>query len=149
MTRAAPASAGDFALADWYVFQHDDPALGPWSTEDVADAILSGSLAPDVWVAAPGGDRWVRALDIPVIAQRIEGVPTRPRRDSGLRIMPGVYQQNPHMASTVMMVKDDEAALVPSEEFDDDAPPTEPSLPPAAPSSPTPPPTIYKKANGG
>ena len=137
-------------MADWYVFQHDAPALGPWSTEVIAEAILTGKLAPDVWVAVPGGDRWVRALDVPVIAQRIEGVSTRrPRRDSGLRVMPGVYQQNPHMASTVMMVKDDEADLVPSEfEGEEDAPPTEPSLPPPAPSSPTPPPTVVKRAQG-
>jgi hypothetical protein len=40
-------------------------------------------------VAAPGGPRWLRALDVPVIGKLVEGVPTRPRRrDSGLRFIP-------------------------------------------------------------
>jgi hypothetical protein len=76
-------------LADWYVYQHDGEPLGPLSTDAIADAILVGSLPPDVWVAAPGGPRWLRALDVPVIGKLVEGVPTRPRRrDSGLRLTP-------------------------------------------------------------
>ena len=49
-------------MADWYVYQHDGDPLGPWSTDSIADGILAGKLAPDVWVAAPGGPRWLRAL---------------------------------------------------------------------------------------
>ncbi len=126
----APASAGDFALADWYVFRSDLPPMGPWSTERIADAMLRGELSQDTWVAPPGGSRWVRALDVPNIAQRVEGVETRPRRDSGF-----VVVGSQHYASTVMMVKEDEAEVIP-----DDAP-TERSLPPPPPSSPTPPTT--------
>ena len=74
-------------MADWYVYQHDGDYLGPWPTETVAHEILNGKLGSEVWVAAPGGERWVRAVDIPVIAQLIEGLPTVPRpkrRDSGM-----------------------------------------------------------------
>lgn len=99
-------------MADWYVFQHDGHPLGPWSTDTVANAILAGRLAPDVWVAAPGGPRWLRALDVPVIGQLVEGIPTLPRRDSGLRLIPGTFPTTdagmPAFGSTMMMVKDDE-----------------------------------------
>lgn len=70
-------------MADWFVYQHDGKHLGPLSTEAVADAILTGKLRPDVWVGAPGGSRWLRALDVPVIAERIDSVPTA-RPDSGV-----------------------------------------------------------------
>jgi hypothetical protein len=100
-------------LADWYVYQHDGDPLGPWSTDAVAEAILAGRLAPDVWVAAPGGPRWLRALDVPVIGRMVEGVPTRPRRDSGLRLIPAAYSTEagvPAFGSTMLMTaKDDEA----------------------------------------
>lgn len=102
-------------MADWYVYQHDGDPLGPWSTDTVADAILAGKLAPDVWVAAPGGPRWLRALDVPVIGRLVEGIPTKPkRRDSGLRLMPGAYTTEagmPSFGSTMMIVKDDEVLL--------------------------------------
>ena len=98
-------------MADWYVYQHDGDPLGPWPTEKVAEEILSGRLSPDVWVAAPGGARWLRALDIPAIGQLVEGIPTPPRRrDSGLRLMPGVVPTGeiPQYDGTMMMVRDDE-----------------------------------------
>ncbi len=101
-------------MADWYVYQHDGDPLGPWSTDAVAEAILAGKLAPDVWVAAPGGPRWLRALDVPVIAGLVEGLPTRPRRDSGLRLIPGAHAieaGRPNFGSTMMIVKDDELDL--------------------------------------
>lgn len=79
-------------MADWYVYQHDGDPLGPWSTTAVAEAILAGMLAPDVWVAAPGGPRWLRALDVPVIGRQVEGVPTKPRRDSGARLIPAAFE---------------------------------------------------------
>jgi hypothetical protein len=144
-------------LADWYVYRQDSEPLGPWSTEDVAQAILDGTLAPDVWVAAPGGPRWLRALDVPFIARLVDGVPTKPRRDSGLRIVPGAFNkepnQGPDYASTVMMVKDEE--VIASSEAPTvlkrepsvrdvaadpyaDVPPTDRSLPPS-PSTPDPP----------
>jgi hypothetical protein len=109
-------------LADWYVFRHDGPPLGPWPSEQIADAILRGELSPDAWIAAPVGRRWLRALDVPVIAQRVSGVPTR-RRDSGMRFI-----GKPSFHGTAMMVTGGE----------DDAL-TEPTLPPDPPSSPTPP----------
>lgn len=101
-------------MADWYVYQHDGDPLGPWSTDDVANAILAGKLAPDVWVAAPGGPRWLRALDVPVIGRLVEGIPTRPRRDSGLRLIPGAFTTEGGLVSfgsTMMIVKDDELEL--------------------------------------
>lgn len=150
-------------MADWYVYQHDGDPLGPWSTETVADAILAGKLAPDVWVAAPGGPRWLRALDVPSISKLVEGIPTRPRRrDSGLRLMPGVVPtgQMPEFSGTMMMVNDDE--LIPSSNVVssplpesstpdpdpvtrrsdagpryEDAPPTDRDVPPASSSQPT------------
>lgn|GEM_PF-3194662 len=106
-------------LADWYVYQHDGDPLGPWSTDTVADAILAGKLAPDVWVAAPGGPRWLRALDVPVIGRLVEGIPTRPRRDSGLRLIPAPYALDASIRATVestmMIVDDGELMLADSE----------------------------------
>jgi hypothetical protein len=149
-------------LADWYVYQHDGPPLGPWSSERIASSILSGELAPDVWVAAPSGDRWLRAPDVPVIAALLHGVPTRPRRrQSGLRLVPGTFTEGeggkPSFAATAMMTGDAVDPTEPSPEYPvsspaatrkatrtafergdaDDAPKTERSLPPA-PSSPSP-----------
>ena len=96
-------------MADWYVFRHDGHPLGPWPTEVIAESILQGVLPADVWVGAPGGPRWLRALDVPVIARLIDGIPTKPRRDSGLRIVPGYPEPEsagPVFATTLMMVKD-------------------------------------------
>ena len=105
-------------MADWYVYQHDGDPLGPWSTDTVANAILAGKLAPDVWVAAPGGPRWLRALDVPVIGRLVEGIPTVPRRDSGLRLMPGAFSSTdeglPAFNATMMIVKDDELEAAPT-----------------------------------
>lgn len=116
-------------MADWYVYQHDADPLGPWSTDTVAEAILAGKLTPDVWVAAPGGPRWLRALDVPVIGRLVEGVATKPRRrDSGLRLIPGAFTseaQRPFFGAT-MIVRDDEIHFT-------DAPATQRGLP--APSS--------------
>jgi hypothetical protein len=102
-------------LADWYVYQHDGDPLGPLSTDTVADAILAGKLAPDVWVAAPGGPRWLRALDVPVIGRLVEGIPTRPRRDSGLRLIPNPYaldaSSRATVESTMMIVDEAEVVL--------------------------------------
>lgn len=114
---AAPGFPGGI-VADWYVYQHDGDPLGPWSTDTIADAILVGKLAPDIWVAAPGGPRWLRALDVPVIGRLVDGIPTKPkRRDSGLRLMPAAYRTDtrPAFGSTMMMVTDDEVRLTDSE----------------------------------
>jgi hypothetical protein len=106
-------------LADWYVYQHDGDPLGPWSTDAVANAILAGKLAPDVWVAAPGGPRWLRALDVPVIGRLVEGIPTRPRRDSGLRLIPNPdaleAANRATVESTMMIVEEAEVLLSDSE----------------------------------
>ncbi len=107
-------------MADWYVYQHDGDPLGPWSTDAIADAILTGKLAPDIWVAAPAGPRWLRALDVPVIGRLVDGIPTKPkRRDSGLRLMPAASYSTesgmPAFGGTMMMVSDDEVQLTDSE----------------------------------
>jgi hypothetical protein len=153
-------------LADWYVYQHDGDPLGPWSTDAVAEAILAGKLTPDVWVAAPGAAHWLRALDVPSIGALVEGIPTKPRRDSGLRLIPGAFTSEggrPDFGSTMMIVKDDElvvqddpattrrgphdTAEMPERpamsvrveaEVEEDQPSTDRQLP--APSTPTPPP---------
>lgn len=141
-------------MADWYVFQHDAEPLGPWSTEVIAQAILEGRLAPDIWVAAPGGPRWLRALDVPFIARLVEGLPTKPRRDSGMRIIP-----NPAPSPTdvvnfgeTMIVDPAELELdetpdpptlprdLPRLAGEDDDVPTDRDLPPPSPSTPDPPP---------
>jgi len=103
-------------LADWYVVQHDGQPLGPWSTDAVAEAMLAGKLAPDVLVAAPGGGRWLRALDVPVIARVVEGIPTKQRPyDSGLRLIAGAHgaeNGRPAFGSTMMIVTDEEIHIV-------------------------------------
>ena len=116
-------------MSDWYVYQHDGAHFGPWSTEHIAQEILAGRLSSEVWVAAPGGPRWLRALDVPAISRVTSGALTpRRRRDSGLRIVPGAFTQTalnqPSFGSTVMMVRDDEL------DFDGDAKPTDRGLPP-------------------
>lgn len=143
-------------MAEWYVFQHDGDYLGPWTTEVVANAILAGKLGQDVWVAAPGSPRWVRALDVPAIARLVDSLPTRhKRRDSGLRLMPGAYtvqQGKPAFGATVMMVTDadtDEAAQttkMPALRFFEDERITDPAItepePTPTPSSPKPRPAL-------
>lgn len=65
-------------MAHWYVYQNESVPLGPLSSESIADAILTGRLPLDVWVGAPGGARWMRALDVPVITNIVDKLPTRP-----------------------------------------------------------------------
>ena len=67
---AAPSSR-------WLVYQVDGAPLGPIATEDIADAILTGKLAPDTLVSAPAASKWLRATAVPVIATLLEGSPTR------------------------------------------------------------------------
>jgi hypothetical protein len=59
----------------WLVEGRDGAEIGPISTEAVAQAILAGSLSYEVRVSAPeDGDRkWLRAADIPAIADLVEG----------------------------------------------------------------------------
>lgn len=103
-------------MANWYVYQHDGPPLGPWSTETVARAIVAGTLKPDICVAAPGGPRWLRALEVPVIARLAAGAPLPPaRRGSGL--IPKVFSADrgkPMFEATMMSVEDDEVSTFPS-----------------------------------
>ena len=101
-------------MADWYVYQDDGEPLGPWTTEAVAESILAGKFSPEIWVAPPGGARWLRALDVPVIARLVEGIPTRPRLgrgDAGLRPVPGTFTSEagqPVFGATMMIVGDHE-----------------------------------------
>jgi hypothetical protein len=46
------------------------------STRAVAYAILAGDLPYDVQVAAEGARKWLRAVEVPVIAQIVESEPT-------------------------------------------------------------------------
>ena len=108
-------------MSDWYVYREEGEPIGPWSTAQVAEAVLDGTLSPEAWVAAPGGSKWLRALDVPVIAQLVDGIPTRQvrvsnQRASGLRIVPGTAPTGdiPIWNGTVMMVKDGEAEIVSS-----------------------------------
>ncbi len=115
-------------MAVWFVYRHEGQHLGPLTTEAVVEQILAGTLGTDVWIAAPGGPRWLRALEVPIIAQLIDGQPTRRRRDSGLRIVPGAHASMPTaiFGSTVMMVNDDELdELEPSTVEVPEPPPTE------------------------
>jgi len=64
-------------LAHWYVFRGPEDPLGPWTTEAVAESILAGTLEPTTLVAAPGGTRWLRACDVPVLGRLLDGSPTR------------------------------------------------------------------------
>lgn len=70
-------SQGGAASPQWFIYREDGPPIGPLPTELVADAILAGTFAPDVLVAAPGGTKWLKALDVPNIARLIQGTPTR------------------------------------------------------------------------
>jgi hypothetical protein len=128
-------------VADWYLYQHDGGYLGPWPTETVAHEILSGNLGVDVWVAAPGGERWVRAMDVPVIARLIEGAPTKPkRRDSGMFLTakrpPGKTLDDVESAAQTLRM--------PAMRTSDADPPTDPGMPPI---SPTPTPTLESTGN--
>jgi hypothetical protein len=123
-------------VADWYVYQHDGDYAGPWPTETVAHEILSGNLGPDVWVAAPGSERWVRAMDVPVIARLVESVPTKPkRRDSGMFLK--TLDDVDSAAATTRMPTIREA---------EDDTPTDPGMPPISP-GPTPAPTLESTGN--
>jgi hypothetical protein len=54
----------------------------------VAEAILAGTYPPDVYVAAPGGCKWLRALDVPNIAKLVLSAPTRRKADAETRPCP-------------------------------------------------------------
>jgi hypothetical protein len=129
-------------VADWFVYQHDGEFVGPWPTETVAHEILNGNLGPEVWVAAPGGERWVRAMDIPVIARLIDAVPTRPkRRDSGMFL---TAKRPP--AKTLDDVDSAAATLRMPTLRSEDETPTDPGVPPSPP-APNPTPTLESTGN--
>ncbi len=85
-------------MAHWYIYREGAPPLGPWPTEVVADAILAGRLDPGTWVAAPAGSKWLRASDVPVIARRLEGQPTR-RSAQGAHVPPGADAPDTHRSA--------------------------------------------------
>ena len=130
---------GESRLAEWFVYQHEEKHLGPLTTEALVEAIFSGTIRSDVWIAAPGGSKWTRALEVPVVARLLDGLPTRRHRESGMRIVPG---------SNPTPLVSDMRATVP------DAPPTERTDPvrtpdgfPVPPPSSSPmPPTLKRRA---
>jgi hypothetical protein len=65
-------------VADWYVYQNDKCPRGPLSTEGVVEAILNGTLSTNDWIAGPDGTRWLRVLDVPIIADQLR--PADPSR---------------------------------------------------------------------
>jgi hypothetical protein len=95
--------------SEWFVYRVDGAPIGPLSTKDIAEAILAGKLPPDVWVAAPNvplsQSRWLRATEVPVIAASLEGMPTRRRSESGMRMIspapPGVVEEDPDATKIV------------------------------------------------
>ncbi len=121
-------------MADWYVYQPGGAHLGPFSTETVAHAILAGRLPEGVHVGAPGGARWVAAMDVPVISRAVSGAPTprqvatpeqaaelastvvaEPMAAGGMRVWtPNTPDGDVDYMSTVMMVQDHEMELVPT-----------------------------------
>lgn len=122
-------------MAEWYVYHHDGESLGPWTTEAIADAIRAGKLTREVWIAPPGGPRWLRAVDVPRIARLIASL-DRPKRESGLRLVPGA----PVLLSRSMIVADEDGVLetrkMPVVRASEDDLPTEPTLP-SVPTTPT------------
>jgi hypothetical protein len=58
-------------MADWFVYQAAGAHLGPYSSERVAQGIITGQLPEAIYVGAPGGARWLRAMDVPVIARLV------------------------------------------------------------------------------
>jgi hypothetical protein len=105
------------AVADWFVYEHDAAPSGPWSTEVICRAILEGRLAQDIWVAAPSGNRWLRALDVPVIARGAFGAKTASERT--------LSESSPSARSATMMMP-----LLEERWPDEDPAPTDPCLPP-------------------
>jgi len=65
----------------WFIYREDGPPIGPLPTELIAEAILAGTYPPDVYVAAPGAMKWLRAQDVPNIAKLLQGIPTRRRTE--------------------------------------------------------------------
>jgi hypothetical protein len=64
-------------MADWFVYQAGGAHLGPYNSERVAQGIITGQFPESIYVGAPGGARWLRAMDVPVIA-RLVGRETQP-----------------------------------------------------------------------
>jgi hypothetical protein len=125
--------------SEWFVYRIDGPPTGPMSTKAVAEGILAGRLPPDCWVAAPGGSRWLRATDVPVIASFIEDVSTR-RRPTAMAVtavMEPLPKLPPKMDETISMIHPPElppTTIRSTNEPDRDAfsrppPPSSPTLP--------------------
>lgn len=117
-------------MAIWYVQRADGAHEGPLETEAVAEAVLAGRLSETALIAAPGGDRWVRAIDVPVVARAVSGAET-PRlvphavaaralastvvaEGAVLRVVAGTTRDDGALdyGATVMMVAEGEIELV-------------------------------------
>jgi hypothetical protein len=109
----------------WFVFQPNGPPIGPLPTEVIAQAILAGTYPPDVCVAAPGGNKWLRALDVPNIARLIQSAPTRRKAEAETR--------SERMSEMVPRKLDDTERVEPLPATQQD---------PASPSSSSPPPRL-------
>lgn len=68
-------------MADWLVYQEGGAHLGPWPAGVIAQGIAHGRLPEGIFVALPGGPRWLRAIDLPLIAQLVNAVAAKPFAD--------------------------------------------------------------------
>jgi hypothetical protein len=128
--------------SEWFVYRIDGPPIGPLTTQAVAEAVLAGNLPPDCWVAAPGTTRWLRALDVPVIAKLLDGMPTR-RRPSGIRVATLPLAAQP-AESTRLPRKMDETVFLDGSAMGEDrrGADVHTSVEPSTPPEPSPPPTV-------
>ncbi len=68
-------------MADWLVYQEGGAHLGPFAAEVIAQGIAQGRLPEGIFVALPGGPRWLRAIDLPLIAQLVNAASASPITD--------------------------------------------------------------------
>jgi hypothetical protein len=80
--RLAPGSPGAAPPppppTPWHVVQQGQ-AIGPWSPEQLAQAVGAGSIGPDTLVWCPGMANWAAARSVPAFAALFGGPPPPPR----------------------------------------------------------------------
>lgn len=112
--------------SEWFVYQVGGAPLGPLSTRVIVDAMLAGKLPLDVFVAAPGSMRWLRATEVPVIVRLFDGAPTRRQlvTEPLLAVAPSASVAPPQDGS-------------PRSASPEDLPPNDPTTPDLSPISPS------------
>jgi hypothetical protein len=89
-------------MADWLVYQEGGAHLGPFSAEVIAQGIAEGRLPQGIFVALPGGPRWLRAIDLPLLAELVKAAAAKPLVD-GARAKPDMSA----FAATMNLSEDD------------------------------------------